>query len=169
MAAIICLGMAVRDLVFAVPALPPVPRKLTATTLYKRGGGMAATAANAAAMLGGTVDYWGRLGDDETGRELRRELEAHGVRVEAPRVPGTQTPVAAVLVADSGERMLAVYRGQLDAATSAGPRARACFIRPHARTGFHASSTPIPATRLRCTRCCRSPITRFFRKRGWRS
>ena len=129
MAAIICLGMAVRDLVFAVPELPPVPRKLTATALYKRGGGMAATAANAAAMLGGTVDYWGRLGDDETGRELRRELEAHGVRVEAPIVPGTQTPVAAVLVADSGERMLAVHRGQLDAATGWLPLHRVASVR----------------------------------------
>lgn len=109
--------MAVRDLVFAVPALPPVPGKLTASSLFKRGGGMAATAAVAAAALGGTVRYWGRLGDDETGRELRHELAAHGVEVCARSAPGMQTPVAAVLVADNGERMLAVFRGQLDEAT----------------------------------------------------
>ena len=102
MAAIICLGMVVRDLVFAVPSLPPIPQKLTASALCKRSGGMAATAAIAAAALGGTVAYWGRLGDDETGRELRQELEAHGVDVEARIVPGTQTPVAAVWKPVSG-------------------------------------------------------------------
>src|SRR5438477_11744199 len=114
MAAIICLGTVVRDLVFEVPALPSTPQKLTASALHKRSGGMAATAAIAAAALGGSVDYWGRLGDDETGRELRRELEAHRVRVHACIQPGTQSPVAAVLVAGNGERMLAVFRGRLD-------------------------------------------------------
>ena len=114
MAAIICLGMAVRDLVFEVPALPPTPQKLTASALRKRSGGMAATAAIAGVALGGAVDFWGRLGDDETGRELRSELEAHGVRVRARVVRGAQTSVAAVLVAGNGERMLAVYRGCFD-------------------------------------------------------
>jgi sulfofructose kinase len=116
MAAIICLGMAVRDLVFEVPELPPAPQKLTASSFRRRGGGMAATAAVAAAALGGSADYWGRLGDDDTGRQLCRELEAHGVRVHARMTRGTQTPVAAVLVAGNGERMLAVFRGRLDEA-----------------------------------------------------
>jgi sulfofructose kinase len=113
-AAIVCLGTAVRDLVFAVPSLPSTPQKITASTLLKRSGGMAATAAVAAAALGGTVEYWGRLGDDETGRELRLELESRGVQVRACVVHGTQTPTAAVLVADNGERMLAVFPGRLD-------------------------------------------------------
>lgn len=114
MAAIICMGMLVRDLVFAVPSLPPTPQKLTATALTQGGGGMAASAANAAAALGGTVAWWGRVGDDDAGRELRDELAARGVAIHTHLVPGTQTPVAAVLVADNGERMLAVFRGKLD-------------------------------------------------------
>ncbi len=114
MPALICLGIAVRDLVFRVPVLPTGPQKLTASSLSRRGGGMAATAAVAAARLGGTVSFWGRLGDDAEGRELRQELQSHGVRTPAPSVPGTQTPTAAVLVADHGERLLAVFRGQLD-------------------------------------------------------
>ena len=114
MAAIICLGIVVRDLVFEVPSLPPVPQKLTATTFSRRGGGMAATAAIAAAALGGESHYWGRLGDDLTGVELRAEMEAHRVRVHASVLPGTQTPISAVLVAANGERTLAVFRGQLD-------------------------------------------------------
>ena len=75
---------------------------------------MAATAAVAAAALGGDVEYWGRLGDDVQGRQLRASLETHRVRVHAAGGTGTQTPISTVLVTDSGERMLAAYRGQLD-------------------------------------------------------
>jgi len=114
MAAIICLGIVVRDMVFRVPELPAQPRKITASSMHSRGGGMAATAAVAAAALGGRVEYWGRVGDDAQGRELQAELQALGVQVCVARLPGTQTPTAAVLVADNGERLLAVYPGQLD-------------------------------------------------------
>jgi len=114
MAAVICLGIAVWDMTFAVPALPSQPSKLIASGLQQGGGGMAATAAVAAAALGGEVEYWGRLGDDAQGRQLRASLRSHGVRVHAPARSGTQTPVSAVLVADNGDRTLAVYRGQLD-------------------------------------------------------
>ncbi len=114
MSRIVCLGMAVRDLVFEVPRLPAVPQKLTASAMHLRGGGMAATAAVAAAALGASVEYWGRLGDDDIGRDLRRDLQSRGVQVEALTVPGTRTPVAAVMVAGNGERMLAVFRGRLD-------------------------------------------------------
>lgn len=114
MASIICLGIAVRDLVFQVPSLPPRPGKLTASSLLREGGGMAASAAVAAARLGGTVAFWGRLGDDVEGHALRAEFQAHGVSVPSPSEPGSTTPTAAVLVADNGERLLAVYRGQLN-------------------------------------------------------
>lgn len=114
MAAIICLGIAVWDMTFAVPALPPEPSKLIASGLQQGGGGMAATAAVAAAALGGEVEYWGRLGDDAHGRQLRASLQSHGVRVHAPEGSGAQTPVSAVLVAGNGDRTLAVYRGRLD-------------------------------------------------------
>ena len=117
MAAIICLGIAVRDFVFSVPSLPPTPQKLTASAMRKSSGGMAATAAIAAASLGGSVAYWGRLGADDTGRELRAELESYGVHVHAPTIEGTESAVAAVLVADNGERMLAVFRGRVDDST----------------------------------------------------
>ncbi len=114
---IICLGIAVRDLVFEVPSLPSVPRKLTARGFHQNGGGMAATAAVAAAALGADVSYWGRLGDDAIGRELRHELQTLGVTVVSRVAPATQTPVAAVLVADNGDRLLAVFRGNCSAAT----------------------------------------------------
>ena len=114
MAAIVCLGIAVWDMSFNVPSLPALPGKLTASALRQSGGGMAATAAVAAAALGGTVQYWGRLGDDAQGRQLRSSLQSHGVQVHAVGGADAQTPISAVLVADNGERMLAVYRGKLD-------------------------------------------------------
>ena len=114
MATLICLGIVVRDLVFRVPSLPPQPGKLTASSLQRVGGGMSGSAAVAAARLGATVAFWGRLGDDVEGHALRVELQRYGVTAPAPAEPGTQTPTAAVLVADNGERLLAVYPGQLN-------------------------------------------------------
>jgi sulfofructose kinase len=118
LAAIVCLGIVVRDFVFAVPSLPLQSQKTTASAFHRLGGGMAATAAVAAAALGGSVAYWGRFGDDETGRELRSELQARGVRVHAPVVPDMRTPTASVLVAANGERMLIVFPGRLDDAVA---------------------------------------------------
>ncbi len=114
MVKLICLGIAVRDLVFHVATLPARPQKLSASSLLRAGGGMAASAAVAAARLGAEVSFWGRLGDDVEGHALRAELQSHGVRVSASSLPGTQTPTSAVLVADNGERLLAVFRGRLD-------------------------------------------------------
>jgi sulfofructose kinase len=128
MAALICLGIAVRDFVFRLPALPSQPGKYTAGGLVPRGGGMAATAAVAAAALGGQVEYWGRLGDDAQGRELRDELASCGVKVQAASPAGTQTPTSAVLVADNGERLLAVYPGRLDDSVAWLPLARVAEV-----------------------------------------
>lgn len=114
MTSIVCLGIAVRDLVFRVPELPPRPAKLTASSLRHEGGGMAASAAVAAARLGGRVAWWGRLGDDPQGHALVAELRQQGVEVMASMQPGTQTPTSAVLVSDNGERLLAVFRGRFD-------------------------------------------------------
>jgi sulfofructose kinase len=123
MARVICLGIAVRDMVFRVAELPLEPRKLTASGLERTGGGMAASAAVTAARLGGEVSLWCRLGDDTDGDALRAELEQHGVAVLAERHPNTRTPTSAVLVADNGERLLVVYRGELDDSPAALPLA----------------------------------------------
>lgn len=114
MAAIVCLGIVVRDLVFRVAQLPPQPGKLTARSLARVGGGMSGSASVAAARLGATVSFWGRLGDDMEGHALRDELQSYGIDAPAPAEPDTETPTAAVLVADNGERLLAVFRGRLN-------------------------------------------------------
>lgn len=114
MSRLVCLGILVKDMVFRVPKIPPVPQKLTASQLQIQFGGMAATAAAAAAALGGQVEFWGRVGDDDTGREAERALRKRGVEPRLKATPGQASPTAAVIVDESGERMLAVHAGHLD-------------------------------------------------------
>jgi sulfofructose kinase len=112
---LVCLGMVVKDMVFHVPQIPPTPQKLTARSMRLGFGGMAATAAAAAAALGGQVEFWGRIGDDEIGREALQAFTARGVDPRVKVMAHTQSPVSAVIIDDAGERMLAVYPGDMDA------------------------------------------------------
>jgi sulfofructose kinase len=114
MSRLVCLGILVKDIVFRVPHIPSTPQKLTCSAMRTQFGGMAATAAVAAAALGGEVEFWGRVGDDPTGEEAARALQQAGVKARLEVSPGAQSPLSAVMVDDAGERMLAVYTGQLD-------------------------------------------------------
>ena len=114
MSRLVCLGIIVKDMVFRVPRIPPVPQKLTASELRIQFGGMAATAAAAAAALGGEVEFWGRVGDDDTGREAERAFRRRGVEPRMRATAGQASPTSAVIVDESGERMLAVHAGRLD-------------------------------------------------------
>lgn len=114
MSRLICLGILVQDLIFRVPVIPPSPQKLTCTGLRTQFGGMAATAAAAAAALGGQVEFWGRVGDDETGVQAEQALRQRGVLPRLQVRAGSRSPLSAVIVDDTGERMLAAYTGDLD-------------------------------------------------------
>jgi sulfofructose kinase len=113
MARVVCLGIVVLDRVWEVPAIPSEPLKVIATNWRESGGGMAATAAAAVAVLGGEASYWGRVGDDATGAWLREELTQRGVDVAAMRgFAGADTAQSAILVDPQGERLLAVFPGR---------------------------------------------------------
>lgn len=102
--------MSALDAIYRVPAIPMTPTKVLATGFTECGGGMAASASVAVARLGGQSHYWGRVGDDELGARILRELAAEGVDVSAVRrVPGCVSPSAAILVADDGERLVCAY------------------------------------------------------------
>ena len=110
MAQVVCVGLAVLDHVFIVPEIPSIPTKWHATSYHPAGGGNAATAAVAIARGGGEAVYWGRLGDDENGSWILRELEEYGVSVDdVLRLEGVSSGVSSVLVDQEGERLIVNY------------------------------------------------------------
>ncbi|MEM9168369.1 MAG: PfkB family carbohydrate kinase [Pseudomonadota bacterium] len=108
---ILCVGHAVEDHVFTVPATPTAPQKYAAHGFSVVGGGPAANAAVAAARLGGVVRLAARVGKDAVGASIIADLEAEGVDCNyVRRIPGAVSSVSAVMIADDGERMIVNYR-----------------------------------------------------------
>ena len=102
--------MSALDAIYRVPAIPSTPKKVLASGFTECGGGMAANASVAVARLGGQASYWGRLGADERGTRILRELSGEGIDVSAVRrVPGAASPADAILVDDGGERLVCAY------------------------------------------------------------
>jgi ribokinase len=75
-------------------------------------GGKGANQAVAAARLGATVAFVGRVGDDDAGRRLRDGLAAEGVDVTHVRVdPDAPTGIALIAVDGAGENTIVVSSG----------------------------------------------------------
>jgi len=113
MAEVICVGVAFLDHIFE--ANPPTsPDSKTFATEYRQfGGGMAATASVAVALLGGRAVLWGRLGDDPAGRTILEGLTNRGVQTEIIRkIEGAQSPVSSVVIGEDGSRQAIVFPGR---------------------------------------------------------
>ncbi|WP_052401265.1 PfkB family carbohydrate kinase [Muricoccus aerilatus] len=112
-ALVICVGQVVTDHTFRVDEVEPPPSKTTARAYSMSVGGMAANAAIAVARLGGRAVFWGRVGRDEAGEELRHALESEGVDASGlVMAEGARTPLSAVIVDKVGERSIVTYRGE---------------------------------------------------------
>lgn len=110
---LICLGHATLDRSYVIDRFPARPRKLKALRSFTNGGGMASSAAVAAARLGARVSLWGRVGDDPAGAEIRASLESEGVATDGlRRIPGAISATSAVLIDAQGERLLAHHDGE---------------------------------------------------------
>jgi sulfofructose kinase len=97
---------------WVVDALPASGGKTRASGFRQTGGGMAATAAVAAARLGAEAEFWGRGGTDAAGAAMRDELVGWGVGVHAFRLfEGAQSSISGVIVDSAGERMIVNFRG----------------------------------------------------------
>jgi sulfofructose kinase len=106
----VCLGIAVQDMIFGLSELPVTEGKYRAHAFASAGGGMAASAAAAIGRLGCPVELWTRLGDDVLGDAIVAELKTFGVDVRwCKRAAGQNSPVSAVLVDGQGERLLVNY------------------------------------------------------------
>lgn len=113
MSTVVCVGLATRDTILAVPRHPGPDELVLAADVAVGGGGPAATAAVALARLGVEVAFIGAVGDDETGRLIRDGLEAEGVDVsELAVVPGRRSPKSAIYVSP-GARSIAAFRGDM--------------------------------------------------------
>ncbi len=103
------------DLVATAPRIPVVGETIIGTKYFTEPGGKGANQAYAAALLGGSVAMFGRIGDDEFGREMRDNLVKVGCDVSGIRsVPGA-SGVALIFVADNGQNSIIVVPGANDA------------------------------------------------------
>ena len=110
MTRILCLGMSALDAIYQVAAIPRTPTKVLATSFTECGGGMAANASVAVARLGGVASYWGRVGADQVGERIVRELADEGVDVSSVRrVAGAASSSDAILVDPEGERLICTF------------------------------------------------------------
>lgn len=109
---IICVGKTTLDQIWPVTDMPVGGGKYRATGYLVLGGGMAATAAVAVVRLGGQASFCGRAGNDAAGHLMQMELADYGVDVEQFRLyPGARSSVSAVIVDNSGERMIVNFSG----------------------------------------------------------
>lgn len=110
--AVICLGLTALDHVWTISNLPEGIGKHRATDFGSAGGGMAATAAVAIALLGGRAHFWGRAGQDAAGHAMQRELALEGVDIQHLRLfRAARSSVSGVLVDAEGERLIVNFRG----------------------------------------------------------
>jgi sugar/nucleoside kinase (ribokinase family) len=108
---VVCAGLATRDTIWRVPALPPPDGRVVATELVVAGGGPAATAAVALARLGVDAAFAGVVGDDDAGAFVRDGLERDGVDVSMLAVLPGRTPQSAIFVGPGGERAIVHHAG----------------------------------------------------------
>ena len=108
---IIGIGLAVLDHLMVVPEFPSREGVVPSSQYEIQGGGMVATALVTAQRLGATTELWGRLGDDETGHAVLKELRSHNVNTsQVHMVQEGKTGVCFVMVrADDGHRSFVVH------------------------------------------------------------
>jgi ribokinase len=170
---VVIVGSVNADLVVSVQSLPKAGETVTGGTFARHGGGKGANQAVAAARAGARVAMVGAVGADDLGDEALRELAAEGIDVAAvARLDSVPTGVAAIVVDEHGENLIAVASGanaELDAAIVEEAVARligrgsdgvvllshevpeaavAAGIRAGREAGWHVVLNPAPARRL---------------------
>lgn len=107
---IACVGIAVQDRIYYLETLPSISGKFVANDYKEVGGGPAATAAVAIAKLGCNVDFIGRIGDDNVGDTIIKELNSYGVNTHLmKRYTNALSSQSAILVDKQGERVIVNY------------------------------------------------------------
>lgn len=106
------LGSANMDVVTEVPRIPGAGETVLGRSVRRYPGGKGANQAVAAARLGDTVAFFGKVGADVFGEELLAELRDAGVDVASvERTSDHSTGLASILVDDAGENAIAYAPG----------------------------------------------------------
>jgi ribokinase len=106
------VGSINQDFVLSVERRPTPGETVTDASLATHNGGKGATQAAAAALLGASVTFLGRVGDDGFGEPLIRALVDKGVDTSLVReVPDSSTGTAFITVTPDGENAITVAPG----------------------------------------------------------
>ena len=105
------------DLVAVSPRIPVVGETIIGTSYFTEPGGKGANQAYAAAQLGGQVAMVGRIGDDEFGQQMRKNLERAGCDASGLGVEPGASGVALIFVDDKGQNSIIVVPGANNALT----------------------------------------------------
>lgn len=109
---ILVIGSINMDVVARVDHMPAPGENVRGWDLATIPGGKGANQAVAAARLGAETRFLGRVGDDEFGARLRRELADAGPRVDAlATVAGSASGVALIMVDARGQNAIVVTAG----------------------------------------------------------
>lgn len=106
------LGSANMDVVTEVPRIPKPGETVLGKSVRRYPGGKGANQAVAAARLGETVVFFGKVGADVFGDELLAELRHDGIDVtNVEQTSDHSTGLATILVDDAGENAIAYAPG----------------------------------------------------------
>jgi ribokinase len=112
MSDIFVLGSINQDFVLKVERRPEPGETVTNAELSTHNGGKGANQAAAAALLGASVAFLGRVGDDEFGEPLLQALEEKGIDTSlVERASGKSTGAAFITVTPDGENAITVAPG----------------------------------------------------------
>ena len=112
MADVFVMGSINQDFVLKVERRPKPGETVTDAELSTHNGGKGANQAAAAALLGASVAFLGRVGDDGFGGPLVRALEEKGVETDLiEEAPGFSTGTAFITVTADGENAITVAPG----------------------------------------------------------
>jgi ribokinase len=110
--AVVVLGSLHLDVLVRVPRWPRPGETLPCTGWELRPGGKGGNQAVQAARHGADVSMVGAVGVDEFGRQLRANLEAHGVGVQqVPVVPGAPSGMSVAEVEPGGDYQAVIASG----------------------------------------------------------
>ena len=117
---IVVVGSVTMDLVTRTPQIPRVGQTLIGTGFHTTPGGKGANQAVAAARLGYPVAMVAKVGDDNYGPALLKNLAGAGVQTDAMEQVAGSSGIAAIFLADSSENSIVVVpgaNGNMDRAT----------------------------------------------------